>query len=307
MNRVLSRGLLAMLRRSWRAQRLFDITFEVEGIHVPIYRHMGFKNLDYRATQFQAFIKAAFALRPEGQAVDIGANLGCFLLNLIAIDRSKPYLGFEPLPEAAAYIRRIIVENRLASHNIIPIALRDRHGMISIRCNSECDVSATVTDNLRPPSMYSNKFFIASSTADTQLKKIPAIALIKLDVEGSELNVLHGMADTLETHRPPLLIEVMPYSYMFDCSYDKSYFGNLQESEARRVGEARRDNCRALENLFREREYTFFSSFPDGSSFPATTLDRGESKDKDMDFLVLPSETASSFMNEFHKVTASAV
>jgi len=199
-------------------------------IRVPIYRHMGLGNLNYRDPRFQAVIKAAFNLRPDGHAIDIGANLGTFLLNLVAIDRSKPYLGFEPLIEAAAYISRNIVENRLERHTIIPIALSDHQGMTSIRFNSEADASATISDSMRPTGRYRKEQIVATSIADIQLRNVSSIALVKLDVEGGELGVLRGMMTTLDRHRPPILLEVMPYAYLFDGSYKRSYFGNLKES-----------------------------------------------------------------------------
>ena len=297
MKRLLKDGILALCRHSWRAQRHFDFTVDVGAARVPIYRHMGLANVEYQMAPFQTVIKASFTLRPEGHAVDIGANLGKFLLNLIAVDRSKPYIGFEPLLEAAAYTRRLIVENRLKKHSIIPIALSNHHGIVQLHFNDEYDESATLSDSLRPPSMYQTEQFVATSTADAQLKDISAIALIKLDVEGAELDVLKGMTATLDRLRPPLLIEVMPYAYLLDGSYNRSYFGNLQETEALRVAEARRMNCLALESFFRERDYAFFASPPDGSLFPVTTLNRGDSRNPNTDFLVLPAEVVTAFIS----------
>jgi len=301
MKRLLQDGVLAVCRHSWRAQRHLEFTVNVGSIRVPIYRHMGFSNIHYQAARFQSMIRAGLTLRPDGHAVDIGAHVGTFLLNLVAVDRSKPYLGFEPLLEAAAYIRRIIVENRLERHSVIPIALSDHHGTASIRFNAEADESATLSDSLRPPSMYRNEQSIVTSTADAQLKDISAIALIKLDVEGAELDVLRGMKATFDRHRPPLLIEVMPYAYLLDGSYDRSYFGNLQESEARRVAEARRVNCLAVDGFLRERDYSFFASPPDGSLLPLTTLDRGDSRDPKTDFLAVPAEVVPAFLSAVPK------
>lgn len=58
--------------------------------------------------------------------IDIVANIGRFLLNLFSIERSRSYVGVEPLPlPAAAYVRRIIVENSLSTHSTIAVALGD--------------------------------------------------------------------------------------------------------------------------------------------------------------------------------------
>jgi hypothetical protein len=49
-------------------------------------------------------------------------------LNLLAIDRECPYIGFEPQLSAASYVQRVISGNRLRNHSIVPVALSDRTG-----------------------------------------------------------------------------------------------------------------------------------------------------------------------------------
>jgi len=39
---------------------------------------------------------------------------------------------------------------------------------------------------------------------------IDQVDLVKLDVEGAELNVLRGMKNTLQSHHPGILVEVHP-------------------------------------------------------------------------------------------------
>jgi hypothetical protein len=42
---------------------------------------------------------------------------------------------------------------------------------------------------------------------------VQAIAAIKLDVEGAELQVLHGLEKTLRSQRPPVIFEMLPNFY----------------------------------------------------------------------------------------------
>jgi FkbM family methyltransferase len=290
------RGIVLACRRSWRAYRQANFTVTVEGIRVPIVGATGLANLDYQHAQFLAVLKAALTLGLPGHVIDVGANVGRFLLNLLHLDRTVPYIGFEPLLPAAAYVRRLIVDNMLTNHSIVAVALSDCCGMATIRFGSETDVSATLSSDLRPPGMYPYEQRVATSTGDIQLAGLSSIAFLKLDVEGTELFVLRGMASTIDLHRPPMLIEVMPYAYLLDGSYDRSYFGDLAPSEAKRVGEARREHSLAIEAFMRERDYRFYACSPDGRTSPVTTLDRGASRDRETDFLALPSEKAGAFI-----------
>jgi FkbM family methyltransferase len=293
---IRDRCIVNLCRRSWRAYSLANATVTVNGIRVPIVGTIGLNNLDLVSRQFQTVLKAALAVRPGGYVVDVGANVGKFLLNLISLDRSNPYIGFEPLVSGAAYVRRLIVDNNLRSHSIIAVALGERCGTATIRFGHESDDSATLTDSTRPPSMYPCQQRVATSTADIQLADIESISFVKIDVEGTEISVLRGMTATLERHRPPMLIEVMPYAYLLDDTYDREYLGNLPEPEAKRVAIARREHSLAIGTFLHEYNYVFYACTRDGYISPVTTLDRGASKDRETDFLVLPSETANAYI-----------
>jgi hypothetical protein len=138
--------------------------------------------------------------------------------------------------------------------------------------------------------MYPFQQRVATSTADIQLAGIESLSFVKIDVEGTELSVIRGMTAILERHRPPMLLEVMPYAYLLDGTYDREYFGNL--------GTARREHSLALGTLLHEQSYVFYACSRDGYISPVTTLDRGSSKDPETDFLALPSETANVFVEK---------
>lgn len=88
----------------------------------------------------------------------------------------------------------------------------------------------------------------------------------------------------------------MPYAYLLDGTYDRSYFGELPKAEAERVANHRREHCIALEAFFRNHDYDFYSCSPEGHVSSVTTLDRGASKDCKTDFILLARETADVFL-----------
>jgi FkbM family methyltransferase len=297
MNSIIHKGLLKACRKSYRAYRHANFVVDAGSLRIPIVNGTGMDNLSYRSAQFARVLHAALGLNLSGHVVDIGANIGQLLLNLAEIDRSRAYIGIEPLPSAANYVQRLITENSLKAHSVIAIALGDQCGTARIRFNDEHDVSATLSDSNRPSGMYRYERLIGTLTGDIVFKDLPSIAFVKLDVEGTEINVLRGMTSTLAAHRCPILMEVMPYSYFVDGTFDRNYFGNISEAEARRVAESRRQHCSDLEVFFRDIDYQFFSCSPDGNTSQVCTLDRGSAnwKDRGTDFLMVPAELSDQF------------
>jgi len=225
--------------------------------------------------------------RRRGVFVDIGANIGRVLMELLKIDRSIPYVGFEPLLPAARYVQRLIKENGLQNtHAIYPMALADFCGTTVIMSSEDSDVSATITSAVRPTSMYSYRMPTCVSTGDVQLKEVEAIAAIKIDVEGAEPLVLNGLRETIYKHRPAIIIEVMPYSYLEDDSYDRSYFGELPQAEIRRLVTNRKQHMETIGAIMKSFGYKFFRA-DEGSLRNAKLSDTTFAN---QDFLLLPEE-----------------
>ena len=129
---------MALLRRSWRLYRsaYTDVGVPREGgvIRVPLVSGTGLSNLTFwRNEKFpqnkENWIQGlmAHALeRGRGAVVDVGVNVGKILLNLIDIDRTVPYVGFDPNLLCCNYAEAIIRANDLRHHSILPIGLFDR-------------------------------------------------------------------------------------------------------------------------------------------------------------------------------------
>lgn len=297
--RLIHKGLLKACHKSYRAYRLANFVVTANSFRIPIVNATGIDNLSYRCAQFERVLRVALELNPSGHVIDIGANIGQLLLNLAEIDRKRAYIGIEPLPSASSYVQRLIAENSLTAHSVIPIALGDQCGIARIRFNDEYDASATLSDSNRPSGMYRHAQSVGVLTGDLVFKDLASIAFIKLDVEGTEINVLRGMTSTLGRHRCPILMEVMPYAYLVDGTFDRTYFGDVSQAEAKRVAESRRQHCLDLEAFFREIDYQFFACSPEGDISQVGTLDRGSAnwKDRGTDFLMIPAETASQWLN----------
>jgi FkbM family methyltransferase len=150
-----------------------------------------------------------------GAAVDAGAFIGTHSIFFAAVCGLDPVLAFEPHPHSQSLLVENVNRNGLIDH-VLPIqqALAARNGygaLIEAAQNKGKSSIAHLAE--------SNGERVEVSTLDSQLaeRAVRRVALIKIDVEGGELEVLKGAQQTLATHRPLLCIEAHTYAHLRDA------------------------------------------------------------------------------------------
>jgi len=157
-------------------------------------------------------IKSLCRAKDGGAFIDIGANLGQTLMDHIAADVKVPYIGFEPNPVCIYWITELIRINALAQYTILPVGLSNEAKLLPFyrRADVPEDDSATLIADLRPTWNLITTYIPCFKFDDIrQSLNLEHINLIKIDVEGAELEVLKGMQSTLESLRPAILCEVL--------------------------------------------------------------------------------------------------
>jgi FkbM family methyltransferase len=156
-------------------------------------------------------IKSVFKIKP-GAFIDVGANVGQTFLKVLKIDRNRRYIGFEPQTTGCSFINQFIMANRLTNHLILPVGLGREEGIARLGLREENDVTASMTENYRPEGFYCHYQYIPICRGDTVMERlgVDALSLIKIDVEGGELDVLHGLQESLAKFRPYVLFELLP-------------------------------------------------------------------------------------------------
>lgn len=157
--------------------------------------------------QVQAALKRH--LGPGGVLWDLGANVGFFALLAARIASPQGHVyALEPAPECAASIRASAELNGLENITAIEKAAGARTGR---------ELFAVSPDNT-----WSHLVERAEPAAGSEILTVEVAALdelavqndmraptvIKLDIEGSEIDALDGMRRTLERHRPVLICEL---------------------------------------------------------------------------------------------------
>lgn len=147
-----------------------------------------------------------------GTFVDIGANLGQTLLDAREAMPNEAYVGFEPNPVCVDYLSELIDANGMANCTIIPVGVSDHDGIVTLYRDPENhgDQCATIRPDLRPGRPVRSSFVpVQRFDALRESLGLGQVGLIKIDVEGAELEVLRGMEATLSACRPVVLCEVL--------------------------------------------------------------------------------------------------
>src|ERR1043166_5588520 len=144
-------------------------------------------------------------MRRGGTAVDVGANQGFFAYALSEL--ADRVVAFEPNPDYALFAR-IMLRGRAEVHRL---ALADKPGRAVFHVPIDHD--GTVL-HLAGSLKGTHAQFPRTRTYGVEVRTLDSFALpdarfIKVDVEGSEREVLDGATATIARDRPALLLELL--------------------------------------------------------------------------------------------------
>lgn len=299
------RLLLSACRRSYRLRNHAQFTISIfqnsREIHIPLIHGLGWDLLnppvDLQNSSDIQIQKVAAKLYAEGRRgcfVDIGANQGRIIVNLQTLGLDLSYIGFEPQIAGAYYIQELIRANNLRRHHVIAAALGSENTILKLYTSGAADVTATYTLSVYSQQRYSETVLVPVLTTDAQLASLEDdIFMVKVDTEGSEINVLQGMIRTLEEKKPPVYFEVMGYRTLLEGTYSREFAaGELPKSERERLINNRQTNMEILGEFWREQGYAVFLCRDDGALSRVESLDPGphsEDNRPEMNFLAIPS------------------
>jgi len=154
---------------------------------------------------------AAILAHHPGTLIDVGANVGQTLLDFLKAPERSSYLGFEPNLTCYQHLAAFISANGLDQCRVFPAGLGDKNGIANLyRLGGEVDSGGTTVKELRPRDQVTADACCIFRLDDLgDLAAGAEIALIKIDTEGSELEVLRGMEVTIRASQPWILCEVL--------------------------------------------------------------------------------------------------
>ena len=177
-------------------------------IRIPFINNIGLSNYILKPNWLDSLIQN-FVRDENSVFIDVGANIGQTLLRFKTIKPNNKYLGFEPNATCISYLYKLIAINDFQDCNVYNCALYSSLQFLFLEMNTADDLSASILSSLRPR-YFSDKEQIIAIDYD-QLNINYETCLIKIDVEGCELEVIKGMRSFIEKHQPIIICEVLDY------------------------------------------------------------------------------------------------
>ena len=161
-----------------------------------------------------------------GHLIDVGANIGLYTL-LFRATSPLPIIAYEPQPFLFKLLQWNIAYNELSGIDARNLACGNQRGEIAFQTGLNGSVvagnAAKTPDLDRRDTLAAGSLAaeakktqaggivnVPVTTLDEDLAGIEKIAVLKIDCEGFEYQILQGARALLKRHRPLLFIEVHP-------------------------------------------------------------------------------------------------
>jgi FkbM family methyltransferase len=152
---------------------------------------------------------------PHKDAIDVGANVGIisvFIAKLLTNGNSV--LAVEPTPGALAHLMRNIEANGIAEKVIVFQGVaEEKSGEFVMKIFPGREEYSTLVGVALPAVKREEyqELRVSGETIDELVHRYSLRpGLIKIDVEGAEVHVLHGARETIQRYRPVILSEFFP-------------------------------------------------------------------------------------------------
>src|SRR5262249_4228536 len=168
-------------------------------------RHVAESGLAGYEKSAMACFLAAGDVAGAGAVLDIGANVGIYA----AIGRAlteRDVVAFEPWQMVVDVARQFSADNDLG-FTVEALALGASNRTATLYLSDAGDSSNSLRHNFRPSS---HQVEVPVETLDSYVARTGVVpAVMKIDTEATEPDVLIGAAKTINEHRPWILCEVL--------------------------------------------------------------------------------------------------
>ena len=154
---------------------------------------------------------------PSDVVWDVGANAGIYAVLLGRAAHQGHVVAFEPVPTTRERLVGNLERNKVTNVTVEPAALSDRIGGATMAIYPDapgCD-RIVIADS---PSDAPESMGVTTTTGARYAETSPLGApdVIKVDIEGHELEFLRGAWEVISRRRPTLLMEINPGSWLGD-------------------------------------------------------------------------------------------
>jgi len=164
--------------------------------------------IEHRNWEFRVQLRMLNVMNRPGTFVDCGANIGvhsCAIARHLA--GNGRVVAIEPVPQLADRLERNRDLNHITNLDLFRQAVGSTTGTRTIYVPAATDRNQGKSSFYRHEPGLEEKVAVDVVTLDDLLARYDEIRAIKLDVEGAELEILHGATHTLKKWRPHIFLE----------------------------------------------------------------------------------------------------
>lgn len=153
----------------------------------------------------------AFLGTKAGTVLDVGVNVGLYLVKLRSHSADRQYIGFEPNPICIFYTQELIRLNGFKNTMVLPIALSDSEGVAQFYATKVGDKTGSLILEHKTGQDLAYSFHVVTMLGDHMVARLglTEIAAIKIDVEEAEIYTLRGLSKTIARFRPYIYCEIL--------------------------------------------------------------------------------------------------
>jgi FkbM family methyltransferase len=161
-----------------------------------------------------------------GDVLDVGTNIGVVAASLARhIDSRGRVFAFEPSPETFRIAAATLALNE--AHNVVltQSAIGDQGGIIKFNsAPGNSAIASSLDHGFSFMNTWTEIAVHCTSIDDfVDREQISSVSLIKIDVEGAELNVLRGAKSVIMCKRPSVVFEYTP-KLAHDLGFDENQY-----------------------------------------------------------------------------------
>lgn len=200
-----------LFQKNYRAPEWRTFSFRGINMKVDISKSMG-AAIYWRGAHDWAPIFVLGKILKKGQTIiDVGANQGEY--SLWAVKQAGPngrIIAFEPMDGLFGQLKTNFSLNPGYQKALIPVktGLSDKPGQLNLYGKEGDNEGVNTMFPTESHTVLIQKIKLDTLDNQLNLMNTGSVDLIKVDVEGAELQVLKGALNTLKKHKPYLMIEI---------------------------------------------------------------------------------------------------
>lgn len=156
---------------------------------------------------YEPHVKEVFKLKRGETVIDIGSNIGFYTLWASRVVGSAgKVISIEANPETFGILKSNVIENHCNNVVFFCCAAGAEEGYADLCVPSNYPAASTI---LQKEEIRRGSYRVPMMTVDSIVRKLglKRIDWMKIDVEGSDVEVIAGCKDVIRTYKPKIIIE----------------------------------------------------------------------------------------------------